>query len=174
MAGETAENKAQAKADEKERLRAERMAPRDCRLCKTSFVPKRVQDWRSEFCCREHQQKFWLEANRAGAAVVAGKAFVAPAAPVPSELQPGVSHKLQVLAVLKRHAPNWVENPRQILPGVIWNSRISDLRQQGYQIESRVVGKRPFVIENGYRRFLPGGNVQYQYRLVTAPESEEK
>src|ERR1035441_9563612 len=141
-------SKAQEKAQEKARLTAEHMKPRPCRLptCKVEFVPKRVQDWKSEFCCKEHQAKFWVVAHNVAADSLTG--IAAPA--LPSELQPGVSHRAQVLSVLQRHTGRWVEHPRQILPGVIWNSRVADLRREGHKIRTRTVGERRRGPRGGY------------------------
>ncbi len=169
--------------DVNEKVTPGQMASRPCKLprCRLPFIPKRPQDWKSEFCCKEHQKEFWLEANKIAAAAIAGN--FTPALP-DSQLRFGVSHREQVLAILERNVNQWVEHPRELLPGVVWNSRISDLRRQGYRIETRVVGDRPvemvggytrrrdktFVPRSNWRKFLPGGKVEYQYMLVKLEE----
>jgi len=154
---------AQKRREDKERETASRMAPRPCKLprCGQSFIPARVQDWKSEFCCPDHQKDFWLQANRLAAAVITRNE---PSSFIPnSEFQPGVSHRAQVLAILERNVNQWVEHPRQLLPEVVWNSRVADLRRQGYKIETRVVGERKRALRG---RFTPSGQVEYQYMLV--------
>ncbi len=183
-----APSKAQMRRAEKERETAEKMRPRSCKLpaCGIPFTPKRVQDWKSEFCCREHQAEFWVQANRTSAAMIAsgGASLIIPA----SQLQPGVSHREQVLEILERSVNQWVGHPRELLPGVMWNSRVADLRRQGYDIKTRTVGERPnefvggyvrrrdqaFVPKTNWRKFLPGGNVEYQYMLVRLKEANAK
>lgn len=157
---------------------AERMKPRPCRFCKAEFVPKRVQDWKSEFCCREHQATFWIKANQLSASLLRGGAQ--PEAPVvQSEYRPGVSHRQQVLGILERNVNQWVEHPRKLLPNVVWNSRIADLRREGHVIETRRFGDQPNDVIVGpegqrLRRFGTGGNLEYQYRLVReAIEAED-
>ncbi len=171
---------AQARRAEKEAQTAERMKPRLCKFaaCGVLFTPKRPQDWKSEFCCREHQAEFWVRANQISSAIVAGNV---PSPIVPSsQLQPGVSHREQVLAILERNVNRWVEHPGILLPGVCWRDRVATLRREGHNIQSRKVGEQPIEMVGGYirrrdgrfipqtnwRKFLPGGNVEYQYMLV--------
>ena len=162
---------AQKRAAEKEALTIERMKPRPCRLptCQSYFIPKRPQDWKSEFCCKEHQKEFWVMINRRDAEILKSNL---PAQPIESEFKAGVSHREQVLAILERNANQWVEHPRRLLPNVVWNSRVADLRREGHKIERRTVGQKPYVLVPGpggrlnWRKFLPGGKVEYQYMLV--------
>ncbi len=162
----------QIQRQEKSRQAAEKMIPRPCRLpsCGQQFTPKRVQDWKSEFCCKEHQKEFWISANRISATALKTGAVVTALVAPQSEYRPGVSQKEQVLAILMRTPNQWVTNLRHLLPGVNLNV-ISKLRQDGYEIEMREVGERPFTVSNEYRpnwrRYQPGGQVEYQYRLVT-------
>ena len=76
-----------------------------------------------------------------------------------SELQPGVSHLVQVRELLTRTPNEWVR--RSVLPQVQWNCIAARLRNQGYVIECR----RP----SG--RIVAGSFADYEYRIVITPEA---
>ncbi len=58
----------------------------------------------------------------------------------------------RVLELLREHRGQWVARPYRQL-GVMWHSRVADLRKKGHVIEMRVV-------------IVPGDKRDWQYRIV--------
>lgn len=127
---------------------------RKCNLpsCPVFFTPALMRADSGRFCCVSHKSEYWRLARDIGERVLSGQAHLvdgADTALLTQQQSNGGSQSQRVLALLQQFAGEWVDRPYQRLPGVIWCSRIGELRRRGLKIECRRVGR---------------GN--YEYRLV--------
>lgn len=118
-----------------------------CKLpsCGIEIKPKGPGATVGLFCCIEHKNQYWRLAAEIGDRTLTSLAVA----------KCGKSHSEQVLAVLRRCAPAWVDRPMQRLPYVLWGTTISKLRKRGFDIRCRRVWRED-VMRN-----------EYQYKLVT-------
>lgn len=95
---------------------AEQMAPRPCRLCHSKFSPKRPQDCKSQFCCRDHQAMFWKKAMKAGSEIVGDGGVVISPINGPGSL-PDLSAPVDA-------SPGVLEAPGPDIPDAVYGKKI--------------------------------------------------
>jgi hypothetical protein len=122
--------------------------PRPCRYppCSKLFTPIHLRYNESKFCCPEHKQLFWKLAAEVGEQALLGQG---PKMAPPLE---GRNHNEKVLNFLRSLRGEEIEDPALRFPGIVWHSRVADLRRKGFQIECRRAGS--------------WGSWHYFYRLV--------
>ena len=114
------------------------MLPRPCLYppCKKVFTPAHPRYASAKFCCPEHKTAFWKLAAEIGEKVLlSGR----PPEAVQGFWPVGSSHNVRVLDVLRSLRGKEIEDPAARFPGIVWHSRIAELRRKGFRIECRRV-----------------------------------
>ena len=126
--------------------------PRACRYpsCGKIFTPTNPRYDGSRFCCPAHKTAFWTLAGRIGERILADREAQQPP-PAFAQME-GRTHNEKVLNFLRSLRGAEVEDPASRFPGVVWHSRIADLRKLGHRITCRRAGSP--------------GSCHYFYRLL--------